>query len=218
MLRLISALRKRPAVGQFARFASSEEQLEQNFYWKTPLEPKIAKLYEKYDSTLFFSTHIEGNKTKLKFCDRREIEGQIEDEKRRKIQTRPLPIALFHLTGEKSDVFDSQNEEIYDSSNGSQELCREIDPNEISDEVDVEIREQGVEQRNVIAGKIGHIDESKQAIFDEMKRTRENLRPAPDPYKYDKYPTAWMYDYETFDDNDQNYEEKSQYGTPGRTK
>lgn len=216
MLRLISALRKRSAIGQLARFASSEEQLEQNFYWKAPLEPKIAKLYEKYDSTLFFSTHIEANKSKLKFSDRREIEGQIADEKRRTIQTRPLPIALSYLTGDKPDVIGRQNEEIYESSNGSRELCAEIDPNEISDETDVEIKEESVKQRNLIAGKIAYIDESKQTIFDEMKRTRENIRPAPNPYKYDKYPAAWMYDYETFDDSDQNHEEKSQYGTPGR--
>lgn len=208
MLRLISTLRKRPAIGHLTRFISSEERLEQNFFWKTPLEPKIASLYEKYDSTLFFSTHIEGNKLKLKFSDRREIEAKSENDKRKKIQTRPLSIALSYLTGANSTTANEQNDRNTDSS--------EIDPNEIVEDVDDEIKERGIEQRNLIADRSIYIDKSKMNVFEEMKRTRENIRPAPNPYNYVKYPAAWMYDYETFNDSDENHEEKSQYGTPGK--
>lgn len=214
MQRILTALKRRPSTVHFARFISTEEELEQSFYWKIPLQPKVSSLYEKYESTLFYSTHIEGHKLKLTYQDRRQLENKIKAEKQIKVRTRPIPLALKFLNDGQSERADEErpNEAVMIDENMHEDT--ELDPNRLTDDEEDDFKERSLEQRRLIAGKATHIDEVTATIFERMKKTRESIQVEPNTYSIEKYPAEWMLDYETYDEGD-DYADKSQYGTPG---
>lgn len=210
MQRISTALRKRSPFVRLTRFASTEDQLTKNFYWKIPLQPKIASLNDKYSSTIFYSTHIEGHKAQFTFQLRREWEAKLATDKLAKIRNRPLPLALRFLGGQHIDVEQnvSQTEHIENDDH-------ELDPNKLPDIEDDDTLARGLEHRRSLTEKLTHIDEIKANIYDGLKAKREDMPKDPHPYMSERYPAAWMMDYETYDDCE-DYVEKSQFGTPGK--
>lgn len=208
MQRIFSVLRRRQPTVLLSRLAWSDAKADKNYYWKIPLQPKIEAINKKYESTLLYSTHIEGHKEKFTFADRRNLQRKEELREEERIRTRPLPLALRYL-GERPafEAVESLDHESEEQSND------ELDPNALSDSEDEHVA-RSIEQRNMLAGKITNISDTKANIFESMRKTRENIKNAPNPYLYEKYPAAWMLDYDNYDEKE-DYADKSQYGTPG---
>lgn len=201
MLKLFSTIkRQRIPVEKCVRFLTTEEQLQLGYIFTKPLDPKSQQIFEKYRTTWFYSSHIDAHKKRLGKYGIHKMHAQLRKEEQIRIQTSPLPIALSHLT----------------PSAVRAEIEQEYEEEEPSADTNEAVAVDPLEQRNIIAAQAMQVDDTRKEIYEHMQQSREELLSSgPDPYEFNKYPAAWMMDYETFDDTTDGFAEKSEYGTPG---
>lgn len=192
MIRFLRLSRKIPICRQqiFNLHTLKSRELDEPAYHKQPLDPKILSIIKKYETEIFYSSHIELNKKSLNYEQRKALMAKL---RRAKEETPPTSVFVEKLA-ENSATTD-QNE----ATQQQQNLDTIEEP--ASDSNDDASRMRYEEQRL-------HLAKSKLKILTEMGLRRSAL-----DHELQDYPENWMEDYDTFDETEALAD--TQFGTPG---
>lgn len=148
-------------------------ELEEPAYHKEPLDPNILAIIKKYETDIFFSSHIELNKKPLSYEQRKALMAKL---RRDKEETPPTSILIEKLAEKNGPTQQQQN--------------LEINEEPASADYDDAARMRHEEQRL-------HLAKSKLRILTEMGLRRSAL-----DYELQDYPENWMEDYDTYDESE----------------
>lgn len=194
MIRFLRLSRKlsicRQQIFNFHTLKSRE--LDEPAYHKQPLDPNILSILKKYETDIFYSSHIELNKKPLSYEQRTALMARLRREKE---ETPPTSILVEKLV-ENSDRNDG-NETTRQQKQQNAETIEESASADYDDAARMRYEEQRL-----------HLAKSKLKILTEMGLRRSAL-----DYELQDYPENWMEDYDTFDESEALAD--TQFGTPG---
>lgn len=191
MIRFLRLTRKLPIYRQsFNLHTLKSRELDEPAYHKRPLDPNILTIIKKYETDIFYSSHIELNKKPLSYDQRKALLNRLRREKE---ETPPTSI-LVEKFSDSNEATKKQQQQ--------QENPEAIEEPAAPADCDNATRMRYEEQRL-------HLARSKLKILTEMGLRRSAL-----DYELQDYPDNWMEDYDTYDESEALAD--AQFGTPGK--
>lgn len=211
MLRLLSLSKTNQSVLRNVRSCTTVSDKESQFLWRKPLEPRVQSVVNKYPN-LTYSSFLEGLRRKFQYRDNQTAKVAFErweiKTKLNQVDVRPIPLALRYLQGTRDAQNGVENDaNIRDEGKSPKE--EQTDEYETSLDNAQDKQVDSIANRYSITSRNTYFQQTKLNIFDKMKKAREDIKTVPKQ----TFPTDWMVDYETFDEED--YADDSQFGTPG---
>lgn len=193
MIRILQLSRKLPGRRQLLHTLKSQE-LDEPAYHKKPLDPQIVSLVKKYDSDIFYSSHIELNKKPLTYKQRSDLLFKLGSD--------AYIDRLNKARESEPSIFVEKLVEFND--------LKQSDPSKT-------VENQEEPKTAPVEKTLSAEDEEKKAELARAKLkilTEMGMRRSAVEYEIQSFPDNWMEDYETFDENE--FLADTQYGTPGK--